>query len=254
LKEVGDTSRLSRLRSLTEHADPIVRLAAVQTVAELGSENADLERLVNRLNPSVESNAPVREAAWTGFQEYMSRRPVSERIQAADRLRDLPELKVRHLSVLADSLATSNGSQTDLAAVLDRLGAVLMNQGKFTEAATRLRQLFEIRSGQNHPGSFDIGLRWLRATLRAKAPTGLSEFVTRLFELADHAEARERIVSEVRQVIESPGFSEDPLRARAILDELRTVTAEKLPDSWSMVLRDAELRLAQADTTSGTRQ
>jgi HEAT repeat protein len=254
LKELGDTSKLARLRSLTEHADPIVRLAAVQALAELGSENADLERLLTRLNPSNESNGPVREAAWTGFREYMSRRGVGERIQAADRLRDLPELMVRYLSELADSMAPTNGNTSDLATVLDRLGVALMNQGKYTEAATRLRQLFEIRSGTGYPDTFDVGLRWLRATLRAKSPTGLSEFVARLFGLAGDGEARERIVNEVRQVIELPSFSEDPIRARAILNELRMVTAEHLPDSWGRVLRDAELKLAQVDTTSGTRQ
>ncbi len=72
------------------HGDPLVRLAATEAVGQLGREEADLEYLLMRLNPTIESNELPRETAWRGFRRLLSRRSVGDRIKAAERLRDLP--------------------------------------------------------------------------------------------------------------------------------------------------------------------
>ena len=95
LVDIGEGSKLPRLRTLMGHADPLVRLAATEAVGRLGQEDADLESLLNRLNPSIEDNELAREAAWRGFCRYLSTRSVPDRIRASERLRELPELEVR---------------------------------------------------------------------------------------------------------------------------------------------------------------
>ena len=106
LKKGGMESKLARLRTLMNHADSLVRLAAIEAVAHLGREEADLERLLTRLNPTIETNEPARHAAWRGFREFLSHRSVKDRLEAAKRLRDVPALEIEYLEELAGALAS----------------------------------------------------------------------------------------------------------------------------------------------------
>jgi len=245
LLSIGDKRRLARFRTLSAHSDAQVRLAAVEAVSELGGEDADLENLLTRINPTIEPSAPVREAAWRGFRDFMGRRPGADRLKAADRLRDTPELEIRYLSELADSASAANGSASDPALIVDRLSAVLAAQGKYAEAAARLGQLFELRVSRGDGSAMETGFRWLDASLRTSPPASVVDVIERLRLLATSHADHTRMFEIVTKYLDSPHLLTDAERSRGLIAELSTIPTGQWPASWRDTLLKAEQRLNQ---------
>ncbi len=242
LLAIGEGSKLPRLRTLMGHGDPLVRLAATEAVGRLGREDADLESLLNRLNPDIEPNELPREAAWRGFRRFLSTRPVPDRIKAAERLREMPEAEVRYLKELADTLAGANGTGGDLETVLDRLSTVLVAEGHFPEAVPYLRSLCELRAIRSDEEAFKCGLRLLDAVLRDPTAVGLCELLQRLAAEAADAAARTRVVTHVSDYLESDAVVADTERTQSLIADLRTVPTDILGESWSQMLERAAAR------------
>lgn len=223
LLRLRDATKIGRFRSLTGHADPQVRLAAVQGLAELGSDDTDMATLLSRLNPNVESNQPVREAAWRGFLSFVERRPLPERIRAARGLREMPALELQYLTELADDLPQSAASPGDAATILDMLAVSLASQGKYGDAAARWRQLLEAGVAPGDAsGLLTPAVRWLEAALQAPEAGALKDVLKRIGTLAQEQPDRDRVTTAVRRYLDSTEFSSDPERAKTLVDVLKT--------------------------------
>jgi HEAT repeat protein len=243
LRDLGDRTKLSRFRMLMQHGDPQVRLVATEAVGALGKEDADLEGLQSRLNPAIEPNDLVREAAWRGFRDFLARqRSLPERIAAADRLRDLPEFEVAYLKELAQALPAANGGPTHLGALYDRLGAMLYGQQKYGDALGPLKQLYELRSERNDPEAFEVGLRWLRAALRSPALQDVAEAMTELCDRTNDTKQKDQIIATVAAYLDTPAVAADDERMRASLAVLRGAATESLGGAWTELLDRAATR------------
>lgn len=244
LRAVADSSKLSRLRRHTAHPNPLVRLAAIEAVGQLGREDADLEVLLQRVNPAVEPNELAREAAWRGFRDLLRNKPVRERIRAAAMLREVPDREVEYLTDLADGLRGRNDSVADLEAVRDRLGNVLVAQGKFAEAVPHLRELFAQRSARNDPAALDTGLRLLDATLRTPAFPAAVELLKQLATTCSHDDyLQTRVVETVGQYLESPELVADASRTAGVLGELKSLPDNCLGAGWKQLLQRVSARV-----------
>lgn len=235
LRALREVSKLSRVRTLMSHAEPLVRLEAIETVAQLGREDADLERLITRLNPATETNDLARDAAWRGLQQFLATRPVSERVKAAERLRELPDLEIRYLEELAGVLAPSTGSQDDLLTVLDRLGSVLTALGRYGEAVPYLKSLYDVHVATSDPGAFEVGQRLLAATLRGGTPTAAADLI-RSFSRGASDEGKSKIVDVVREYMAAPPSPENAERLQALRTQLKSLPADLLPGPWPGIL------------------
>lgn len=251
LMSAGDKSKLPRLRTLTADADPQVRKAAVEAVARLGGEDADVESVLTRLNPAIESNELVRDAAWQAFSEISRDKPPSVQIQLARRLRETPDLELRYLLLLTANRSTAKVPAEDSEPILDRLGILLTEQGKFAEAVAPLRSLFESRADRGASDTFDAGMRWLNAALQSHEQNDVAEIVTRV---AGTANGDDDIAKIVRSV---DGFFTDidqinDQGARILLANLRTVRGDILGESWTTLLDEVATRLNpdHQDTTT----
>ncbi len=244
-------SKLPRLRTLMAHADPRVRLAAIDAVGRLGREEADLESLLTRLNPSIEVNELAREAAWRGFRHVMANHSVEDRIQAAGRLRDLPDLQIRYLEDLADAFSGANGSTSHLEDVLDRLAAALVAGGRYEEAVTYLETLFDMQSERSDAGTFGCGLRLLNAMLRSPTEPEVAVLITQLSALSPDDAAGTRILETVGAYLETLDAATDPGRLRRLLAELNTVPTDALGDAWTLRLTQAAERLSPPEPEPG---
>jgi HEAT repeat protein len=232
-------SKLPRLRTLMGHADPRVRLAAIDAVGQLGREQADLEGLLTRLNPAIEANALARDAAWRGFRQVAATWSMDDRISAADRLRDLPELQIRYLEELADALSSVNGDTDQLEKVLDRLAGGLVASGRYEEAVAPLRALFDLQAARSDASTPGTGLRLLNATMRGPSEAGLATLITRLAALSPDEAFHGRIAETVGSYLETLDPQVEPDRLRRLLTELDTVGGDVLGDAWVQVLRSA---------------
>jgi HEAT repeat protein len=249
LISLKDATKLPRLRTLTHHDDAQVRLAATGAVGELGREEVDLENLVVRLNPTVETNERTRDAAWNGFLHQMESRSIADRIAAAERLRELPDFEVRFLEKLADGVAASNGESKFLETVLDRLTVTLVAQHRYTEAVPRLRALCELKSSDGEPSALPCGLRLLDAVLRDSVTTGVSDLIRQLAAGVPSERDRVELVSRISAYLESEHALSNTERLRALLVDLRSIPSGELGKSWQDTLDSVEQQLKASDKT-----
>ncbi len=246
LRAISNVSKLTRLRDHTAHPDALVRLAAIEAVGQLGREDADLECLLGRLNPTIENNELAREAAWRAVCALLSDKPPADQIKASERLRDMPELEAEYLNELADSLSASNGHTRELETVRDRLATIHLERGKYAEAVPHLRDLYQLRLARADGGAFESGLRWLDAALRSPTQHDVADVVTELSASFKGEQAGE-IVETVQRYLESEELIGEPDRAREILSDLQSVPADSLPPAWGQLLQRVADRLAPED-------
>lgn len=244
LTVIGDGARLPQVRSLTAHPDPRVRLAAVEAVCKLGGEEADADALLARVGSAIEANESVRQASWRGWKELCARRNLPERVRAADRLREFPDLQQEYLTELVAALVATGNHREQLAEVRARLSQLLMNAGKYAEAVPYLRDLFAAPPESVKAG--EVGLKWLEAVLRSPGQQGLADVIAQVSQ-ADDPEIRGQIVATVRKYVDSRAMAGDVDRARRLLADLRTVDPNLVGDGWSELLKqiDASLKAAQ---------
>ncbi len=247
LRASGEASKLPRLRTLTAHADPRVRLEAIEAVGAMGSEEADLERLLARLDPLVENTEFVRDAAWRGFRSHLSRRPLVDRIQAVDRLRDRPELEIRYLEELVDSLPASNGKTAEREGVLDRLGAVLAEQGRHAEAVVHLQALFAALSARSASSTISCGGRVLASMLRSGPHPQLAKFVVTLAAESPSDIAQATVVNTVRDYLDAIDAGAMDDRTESVLRALQAIPPATLGPAWIQLLE----RFAKSSTDVG---
>ena len=250
LRVVGDSAKLPRFRTLTAHSGPRVRLAAIEAVGQLGREDADIEVLLPRLNPAVEPNDSVREAAWRGFRQLVGRRSIPDRIRAAERLREMPDLSVKYLEDLASALATSGDRVAELDAVRELLVAVLVALSKDAEAVPHLRALYEARLARADGSAQATGLRWLESAMRGSNPQGVADVVVRLGEASGAGPVKAEIIQTVGQYLENSSAAADSERSRKLLAELRTVPSDLLGDPWTTVVQKFAAQLEPKDRAS----
>ncbi len=243
LMATGDGTKLPRLRALTADADPLVRQASLEAVAQLGGEDGDMERVLTRLNPTIEANERVRDTAWQAFGTIARKRPVSEQVDAAQRLRETPDLEARYLLGLLGRISGTNGTAADTETVRDRLGALLVSQGKYAEAVPHLRSLFESRADHGADDALDAGLRWLTAALKSAEQANIAEIVTLLAKSADGAEQTDRIIAVLDEFFAALGNEQNVERARVLLADLRTVPSHLLGDEWTHFLDLVDSRI-----------
>jgi HEAT repeat protein len=251
LRAIGDASKLPRLRDHTRHPDPLVRRAAIEAVGELGREDADLECLLTRLDASNEDSEPAREAAWHAVRTLLSNKPLTQRIKAAERLRDMPELELTYLEELAENLSATDGQAAELETVRDRLAVILLGEGKYAEAVPHLQDLYQTRLLRGaDEAALETGLQWLGAALLSYTQHDAADVVIQLATSFGDEPAAARIVDVVQRHLESEVLTSDPDRTRAILAALESVPAESLPPTWAELLERTADRLASKDPQS----
>ncbi|MBI4717936.1 MAG: HEAT repeat domain-containing protein [Planctomycetes bacterium] len=248
LRTIGDVSKLPRLRALMADADPLVRLAATEAVAKLGTEETDLESLLARLSPATEANDLVREAAWRGFREFVGRKPLEERLQQARRLRESPDLEIRFLEELAAGITPASETDTTPALVHERLATALSAQGRYAEAAAQWRRLFELSLKQPVGNADQAARRWLDAALHAATEVDVASVVSQIAASLPAEAVGAVLVETVGRWFDSAEMSADAPRARALLAVLKAVTADGLPSAWGELLARLETQLGNPDS------
>ncbi len=246
LQTVGDRSKLPRLRTLAAAPNPLVRLASVTALGILGSEDADIERLLTQLTPANENDQLVREASWRAFQAILQAKTIEQRFALSARLRDLPEREAMYLQSLSEEIATS-GNHEAIDQINDRLGILLVSLGRYDDASAILKRLYEWRATINSEEGFAVGLQWLDATLHASASVDLAIVVNALATTASSENQKQQVSQAIEKWFESQDALDNPDRARAKLESLATISDMAMGKTWQPLL--TRLRLATASPT-----
>jgi HEAT repeat protein len=243
VRALGDGVHIDRVQSLVAHNDPRVRRRAIEALAVLGGDATRLEALVSRLNPALESNEGVRQAAWNGFCTILSEATPATRLQWADRLVGFPELAARYLADLVAALSEENPAPAELHEARLRLANLYDSQGRYAEALPLWRDLWPVLSEAGDAQAPEVGLSLLRATLEAHRYDKLDELLVRL--AADQeAVACEAIAGVVLEHIEASLAEPEAEGMDRLLDSLDRLPAGVLDPAFDEAVDQARERLA----------
>jgi len=191
LVAVQDRSQMDRLRALFLHADPRVRLRAMEAVGVLDAGESPLEVLVGHLNPATESNEEVRSAAWGAFCKILKPLPAAIRLKWAARLKDLPGRHIEYLSALVGDYASANPVPAQLNEARELLALLLREQKRYAESVRHLQELYDALSAAGAPRAGELGLLLLDSMLRNGQYSGrIDQLLPDLAKRGDHVKAK----------------------------------------------------------------
>ena len=245
---VCDRDQLSRLRALFMHADPRVRLEAIEAVGTLGDGETPLEALVNHLNAAAEANEAVRSAAWGAFCAILERQPPETRLEWAGRLQDLPGLQIEYLTAVVEDFASAGPVPAQLDEARELLARLLRAQGRYAESVRHLQELYASGSDGDGTGAGEVGVLLLDSLLRNGQ---YSERIDRLLpELAQRGDdVRAAVVRTVTAYLDEAMQTDNSPELAALAERLRRACAGSCGQAFDDYLADAIGRSTPPPTT-----
>ncbi len=173
LGALGDPKHLNLLIArLTTDADARIRQAAATAVGGLASADEHLEVLFGRINPQSEADEAVRAAAWDAFVNVIGSRAGADQLRWAVRCdsKANPGLAERFVAFMTDidkKMAGANSAPPELAVVRERLGDFHVGRAAHAEAARLFLGAFEQLANAKDARAGEVGLKLLRAQMKA---------------------------------------------------------------------------------------
>jgi len=247
VKALRLVSSAPRLRTLSSDADPLIRSAAIDALGQLGTEDADVECLLARLNPSIETNADVRETAWRAFREVVKRRPVASQLALCQRLPESTDLQLRFLEQFATSLEGQLEHEATLDASYHRMATLLSAKQRYVESSAIFKKLYDLRSKHPNGKSSEAGVLWLASSLRSDRESDSVATITALAAVPENIPSEE-ILTTVRGYVEDQ-VAADSERCRKLLDAVRQACPEDANQFWRDLidLLDVKVRAGSAN-------
>ncbi len=244
LVALGDKSRNARLRALCADVDALVRRDAVEALGNLGQEDADLEGVLSRLNPTNETNELVRDAAWQAFLHLLSNKAPLQKFNIAARLRDFPSLEIRYLTKLSDEFSRREAPSEVLEKVNERLIKILLDQDKCTEAAPYHQRLYDHRiklaqtePNQNHDVDIvDAGRTWLLTVLDCPG-VDAGSVVSYLLATSKDASARNDMIATMATWVDGQDWSTQLDRWSTMTESFRSITPQPPDEAWTQLVQ-----------------
>ncbi len=246
LVALGDHSRNARLRSLCADANALVRRDAVEALGVLGQEEADLEGVLSRLNPKIESNNLVYEAAWKAFLRLLSDKAAQQQFTAAQGLREFSDLEIRYLTKLSDSISQDQSSYDVLEQVNLRLIDVLVIQDKCAEAIPYRQRIYDLRikSAQTNPdlahddALIEAGRQWLLAALDCQAANAdVGSVLSYLLVTSKDASGRIAMIKTMGIWMDQHDWADQLDRLSTLSESFRSITPQPTGDDWTQLLQ-----------------
>ena len=249
LAAASDVSEMVRMRDLAKHSDRAVRLAAVETLGQLGGADADLEPLLTRLDKTAEPEERVRDAAWRSLLRILHARPIADQAQWSGRLRNQPDWRLRYLIELDAHLTTVNATEEEVRLVRELLVETFLAADRHADAAPILRALYEAGVRGDSADAAAWGLRLMASLLEARLDADLPDLIVKLAATMPAELGDSPIVQTIAAHLDAARIVADPQRTRAVLDMLKALAPETLGQPLATLIARIEQRLAP--TTAG---
>jgi HEAT repeat protein len=184
LAATDDGTSAPMIRPFLDDPSPGIRLAAAEALGRCGRTDDDLNTLVQRLDPALETDDPVRLRAWDGVQRILRGRSVEEQLSWAERFNrsDNTVAMERYAALLGQierRLAERNPPPPLRYDVLDRLGDANVVLGRHASAAAFFEQSFLGRLAAGHEGAESAMLNTLEALLVARRFDAVAALLSR---------------------------------------------------------------------------
>ena len=241
---------MDRLLTLTGHAEPRVRAAAVEAVGVLGGEPAHIEVLTGRLSPSAETSDTVRNAAWAACRRILRDRKPNVRLQWADRLRETPERQVACYEELIKDLAAENPAPPELNEARRRLGALHMQRGDPAAALPIWQQLYSAMKATADPEAPQMEITVLSAALSAGLPRAIAESLEELSS-ADRS-IKARAVEVVTEHLQGQIAANPPPVLAAMVDAMLSSSLDGYGEPFRSYLENVKRQLTVSTRPAAT--
>ncbi len=234
---LNDPALADALLPATADPDAGIRKTAVETLAALGSDDAHLAALWERVVSPEETDEAIRQAAWRGVVDLISKRPAREVAPCLASLSVTSPPHERRLLELLQRLARTRSESESvdrgwLGVVRARLAAKHARLGQPTEAITA----YIAALGDLHAAGSDVAPRVAAETLRYALVHGLYDATVAAAvgsgnPEADYGALWAVVQAEVELRLTPQGVEE----ALAMLDAV----AEHPPGAWPPTVAEA---------------
>jgi HEAT repeat protein len=172
LMRLGDGDAPEAIKPLLADADRGVRQMAIQALGRLSGEEY-LEAILQRSDPSVETEAAVRAQAWETVMEVVKPSGPELLRSVIDLLADRPDARSQRIDIMklyVDALAKAPATQA-LADARRALGEALLSERRGSEAAGYLAAAYRAYQGESPEAASETWLEWVEALLQANDPS-----------------------------------------------------------------------------------
>ncbi|MCG3138148.1 MAG: hypothetical protein HJJLKODD_02008 [Phycisphaerae bacterium] len=135
LTGIGDAGYLSAITPLLTDSSAAVRRESALGIGMLGSSDADLQNLYNRLGKDVETDSTVREALWNSFDKIRLTRDNDQQLAWIMKLAEYPNEQIERLKELENRLQNMAPPPASLNEVRMTLAKQYERVQRFNEAA-----------------------------------------------------------------------------------------------------------------------
>ena len=232
-----------------------VRQVAAEAVGRLGGREEDLEALLPRLDPNVETVEGIRATAWQAFVRIFRKQEPEVQLRWVDRLDPRTQspsaTPERLVELLVDSekvLVDVDQDAAQLARVRRRLAEAYADMGRNSDAIACYQQVQEWLKTQPQAQAAPASIQMLRAQLWA-GRIGLA--VQHLSSLLSDTAGSENdpLRNVVMEFVDDRLQSERPEEVLVLTDELLETQGVKLNESWRKELEEARTRAAGLERT-----
>ena len=171
MRKLSPDGSADLLEPLVDDADRGVRRAAILALGAMGGGD-QLQAILRRTRPEVESDADVRQQAWDVAMGILATSEIEVLKAVLAELADRPDAadqQIRVMQMLAGALGSADGDE--LRVLQRRLGAALMTASRPAEAAAVLGEVYLALATDGDSRADEVWRDWVAALLAAADPT-----------------------------------------------------------------------------------
>jgi len=247
-----DPASAESLLPLLNDPDRGVRLVAVAGVASLGGEKY-LENVLQRIEPAVEPEPSVREAAWSAASSIFAQSSDAQLVGVCDRLKDRDDADVQYAQVLAVLVGRLREARSaELATYQRELAGALMKSRRPAEAAAQLAEILK-NSPPTGATALEIWHEYVDCLLAADDPA-VCRVLAEQTDEASFSQAVDRLLMYLEQETTSDHYHV----VMAMVAEARRALLARLPERRRQAMLDMDAvcaaQRARADRALVTQQ
>ncbi len=246
LQELGEPKAAGRIEPLLRDADRGVRQAAIAALGALGPR-AYLRNILARTDPGAETDAAVREQAWTVVLSALGEadaETIAAALESLERREDARDQRIRLMEMLVDRLRSSDSDR--LPAAQRRLGTLLVAAGRPAEGASQLAESYRTFAKRDPDAAREVWRQWVSALLAADDAAAVKAVAAQSDEKLA-AEARAELLDHVKTLRAKEKWAEVVTLSSAALDQWGASLSAERSETLTAHLNEARKARRAAD-------
>ena len=248
LAQLNSTASSPAIEKLIADPDRGVRGSVISALRLLGGAKY-LQLILQRTAPGVEDDAANRQQAWDLVMGILAKADAKVLSETAEKLANRSDATAQRIKILQMLVAVMKDTgDPQLPSVLRQVGLVLVKNDRCAEASTYLADAYKLLLAAKSPDAPAIWLEWVEAMLAADDPAAIKEMAAQA-DGSQFAAAVEQFDNHLAELDKKAKWQTIIVLAGEATKQLQ----DRMGDSQRTICQDA-LAKARSQQTSADRQ